>query len=249
MELQAALESLLALADPHQVHLYTDSEYLRKGISEWLPLWKKRNWRTTAKTDVKNQGLWQALAAQLERHHITWHWTRGHAGNQWNERADYLARSAIPEPQLPLDDNQAIHIFTAASYLGKEKKGGWGVLLRYRDKTKTLSGSVLNTSSNRMHLRAAIEGLKAIKKPLPIHLYTTSGYLRDGATMWVKKWPNRNWQTKEGKPVSHRDLWETLANLTQKYQVNWHVVSKNNLPAEMLGAKQLSGEAARSNSE
>lgn len=246
MELRAALEALLALSGPHRVDLYTDSKYLRQGITEWLPLWEARNWRTTDGTDVKNQDLWRSLAAQLEHHPITWHWTKGHADDKWNERADRLARSAIPRPQLPLDDDQAIHIFTAASYLGVEKKGGWGVLLRYRDKIKTLSGGALDTSSNRMHLQAAIEGLKAVKKPLPIHVYTTSDYLKDGATMWVRKWPTRNWQTKGGKPVSHRDLWEALADLVQTYRINWHVVPKSDLPVEMLQAKQVASEAAHS---
>jgi ribonuclease HI len=246
MELQAALEALTALPGPHRVHLYTDSQYLRHGITEWLPDWEKRNWRTRANTDVKNQDLWSSLAAQLERHDISWHWTKGHANDQWNERADHLARSAIPRPQLPLDDNQAIHIFTGASYLGKEKRGGWGIVLRYRDRIKTLSGVATGTTGNRMHLQAAIEGLACIKKPLPVHLYTTSGYLKDGATMWVSGWATRNWQTKEGKAVSHRDLWEKLAQLTQAHRVRWHVVPKSDLPAETRQAKQLANEAAHS---
>jgi ribonuclease HI len=97
-----------------------------------------------------------------------------------------------------------------------------------------------------MHLQAAIEGLKAIKRPLPIHLYTTSDYLRDGATSWVKKWIGRNWKTQDGKPVSHRDLWEQLAALTAQYQIKWHVVPKKDMPAEMAQAKELAGTEVRS---
>jgi ribonuclease HI len=189
------------------------------------------------------------LAAQVERHQITWHWVKGHTGNRWNERADHLARSAIPRPELPLDDELAIHIFTGASYLGKDKKGGWGVLLRYGDRQKTLSGNMVNTSSNRMHLQAAIEGLRSVKTPLPIHLYTTSDYLKDGATAWVKKWIVRDWRTQDGKSVSHRDLWEQLAELTKRYQINWHVVPKKEFPPEMTQAKELATTAARSNTE
>lgn len=247
MELKAALEALLSLAAPHRVHLYTDSDYLKSGITEWLPLWEKRNWQTKEKTDVKNQMFWQPLATQLERHHITWHWVKGHAGDQWNERVDFLARSAIPKPALPLDDEEAIHIFTGASYLGKSGNGGWGVLLRYRDKQKSINGGVPNTSSNRMHLQAAIEGLKAVRKALPIHLYTSSDYLRDGATLWIKKWIARNWKTQDDKPVSHRELWEQLAKLTEKYEVIWHVVSKEEFPPEMAQAKELANTAAHFN--
>lgn len=247
MELKAALEALQNLSTPHRVQFYTDSKYLKQGITEWLPLWEERNWQTTGKTDVKNQNFWQPLSVQLERHHITWHWVKGHAGDKWNERVDYLAHSAVPKPKLPLGDTEAIHIFTAASYLGNQKKGGWAALLRYRVAEKVLSGTVPDTSSNRMHLQAAIEGLKAIKKPFPIHLYTTSGYLKDGATAWVKNWQARHWQTKEGKSVSHRDLWEELAGLTRKYKISWHIISKSDLPPEMVQVKDLATTAARSN--
>ncbi len=246
MELQAALEALLSLTEPHQAELYTDSQYLRRGITEWLSRWEERDWQTTAKTDVKNQELWEALAAQLKRHRITWHWTKGHVGDPWNERADALARSAIPAPPLPLDDDRAVHIFTAASYLGREKVGGWGVLLRYRDRTRTLSGSVPDTTGNRMHLQAAVAGLQAVTRPLPIHLYTVSSYLKDGATMWVKSWSDRGWQTREGEPVKNRDLWEALAGLTQEHEINWHVVSQRDAPPEMVQAKELASQAARS---
>jgi len=246
MELKATLEALLSLATPHRVHLYTDSEYLKNGITEWLPLWEKRNWQTVEKTDVKNQEFWQPLLAQLERHHVTWHWVKDNSGSEWDEKADYLARSEIPKPELPLNDEQAIHIFTAASYFSKRKQGGWGVVLKYRDKEKLLSGGVADTSSNRMHLQAAIEGLKAVKAPFPIHIYTTSEYLRDGATMWTKKWMRRNWKTQHGKSVSHRDLWVRLTELVGQYQVNWHVVSKKDMPSEIPQAKDLAYTAASS---
>ncbi len=240
MELQAALEALQSLPQPHQITLYTDSQYLQQGITEWLPMWQKRNWQTVNKNAVQNQDLWQSLAVQQARHQIIWRWTKGHAGDKWNERVDKLASSVIPKARLPLDDEQAIHIFTAISYSDKGKIGHWAVVLRYQGNVKTLSGSEANTSSNRMHLQVAVNGLQAIKKAHPIHLYTTSDYLKDGATMWVKGWAKYNWQTKDGKSVSHRDLWELLADFNQTYQINWHVVSKDNLPAEMIEAKQRS---------
>jgi ribonuclease HI len=93
-----------------------------------------------------------------------------------------------------------------------------------------------------MHLKAAIEGLAAIKRPLPIHLYTYSGYLKDGITQWVRQWSSRGWQTKEGKPVRHKDLWIKLYNLSQKYQILWHVANKNLPPCEIQEAKILAGE-------
>lgn len=95
MELQAAIEALETLRRPMRVRLVTDSNYLRHGITEWLPGWKARGWRTADKKPVKNQDLWQRLETALARHEIEWAWTRGHAGDAGNERADQLAREAI----------------------------------------------------------------------------------------------------------------------------------------------------------
>jgi ribonuclease HI len=97
MELTAALRALEALAQPCRVILYTDSEYVQRGISEWLPAWKARGWKTANKKLVKNQDLWQLLDAAALRHAVEWRWVRGHAGNAGNERVDRLANSAIDE--------------------------------------------------------------------------------------------------------------------------------------------------------
>lgn len=245
MELRAAIEALSVLAEPHNVRIFTDSKYLKKGICEWLPLWEKRNWQTQENTDVKNRDLWQKLAFQVQRHHMRWRWVKGHGGNKWNNRADYLARQAAYRKQLPLPDKQAIHIFTAVSYRSKTKKGAWSVVLRYQDRTKVIYGNTANTTGNRMHLQAAIEGLTAIKRPLPIHLYTFSGYLKDGATTWLNQWTARNWRTKDGTLVSHRDLWKKVAGLTSKLQINWYIAPKINPPCELQEAKLLAREIVR----
>ena len=95
MELTAAIRALEALTRPSAVDLYTDSTYVRDGITAWLPAWKARGWRTAAKAPVKNRDLWEALDALAQHHDVTWHWVRGHAGNAGNERADTLARAAL----------------------------------------------------------------------------------------------------------------------------------------------------------
>jgi ribonuclease HI len=97
MELTAAIRALAALNRPCSVQLYTDSQYVRKGITEWLPQWKSRGWRTADKKPVKNVDLWQALEREIERHTVEWHWVKGHAGDPGNERADQLANEAIDE--------------------------------------------------------------------------------------------------------------------------------------------------------
>ena len=95
MELMAAIAGLEALKRPCKVRLYTDSLYLRDGITQWLAGWKARGWRTAAKAPVKNLDLWQRLEQAAAAHDIEWHWVRGHSGHPENERADALARAGL----------------------------------------------------------------------------------------------------------------------------------------------------------
>lgn len=97
MELLATIESLKALTRSCDVELYTDSQYVRKGITEWMINWKKRGWKTAAKKPVKNQDLWQALDEQVQRHSVNWHWVKGHSGDEGNEKADSLANRGIDD--------------------------------------------------------------------------------------------------------------------------------------------------------
>ncbi len=97
MELMAAIAGLEALKRTCQVDLYTDSQYVRKGITEWIHGWKKNGWKTSAKKDVKNRDLWQRLDESIARHRVNWHWVKGHAGHPGNERADALANMGIDQ--------------------------------------------------------------------------------------------------------------------------------------------------------
>ena len=96
MELMAVIGAMQVLKRPCRVTIYTDSVYVMKGMTEWLPQWKKRNWRTAGKQAVKNVDLWQLLENVLVPHTVSWKWVKGHSGIAENERADELARLAIP---------------------------------------------------------------------------------------------------------------------------------------------------------
>jgi ribonuclease HI len=103
MELMAAIVALETLKRPCDVDLHTDSQYLRQGITSWIQGWKRNGWRTGDKKPVKNTDLWQRLEAAVGRHTVHWHWVRGHAGHDLNERADELAREAIAEIRAGAD--------------------------------------------------------------------------------------------------------------------------------------------------
>ena len=95
MEMMAAISALETLKRPCVVDMHTDSQYLRQGITQWIHGWKRNGWRTADKKPVKNADLWQRLEAAIERHEVRWHWVKGHAGDDLNERADQLARDGV----------------------------------------------------------------------------------------------------------------------------------------------------------
>jgi len=96
MEMMAVIQALETLSRPCDIVLHTDSTYVMKGMTEWLEQWKNRGWRTASKAPVKNVELWQRLEKSIERHNVEWRWVKGHSGVPENERADELAREAIP---------------------------------------------------------------------------------------------------------------------------------------------------------
>ena len=95
MEIQAGIEGLSALKESCEVSIHTDSQYLRKGITEWIHGWKARGWITSTRQPVKNADLWRGLDAQTKRHKVTWKWLKGHVGHPENERCDLLAGAEI----------------------------------------------------------------------------------------------------------------------------------------------------------
>ena len=95
MELSASIEGLNALKEKCSVELFTDSKYVMDGITQWITNWKKNNWRTAAKKDVKNKELWQELDQLISYHQVKWHWVKGHSGDAGNEQADFLANKGI----------------------------------------------------------------------------------------------------------------------------------------------------------
>lgn len=97
MELMAAIKALAILKKSCKVALYTDSQYVKNGITQWMVNWKARGWKTSTKKPVKNQDLWQLLDEQVQRHDVSWHWVKGHSGHPGNDKADALANQGIDE--------------------------------------------------------------------------------------------------------------------------------------------------------
>jgi ribonuclease HI len=107
MELMAAIVALETLKRPCHVELYTDSQYVRNGITAWIGGWKARGWRTAQNDPVKNADLWQRLDEAQRRHKVSWHWVRGHTGDAGNERADRLAQRGITDQETPAKQSES----------------------------------------------------------------------------------------------------------------------------------------------
>lgn len=222
MELHAAVAALAALKRPCQVEFHTDSEYLRRGITEWIEGWVAKGWQTKQRKPVLNADLWQQLLALTRQHEIDWQWVRGHTGDPLNERVDALAREArlaITPAAQPSADARLLYL--RSSCLGNPGPGGWGVVMIHGDETAEWSGSAARTTNNRMELTAAVEGLRQLPPGSHVQLFTTSDYLFQGATIWRHGWRQRQWQKKDGQPVANADLWQELDRLHGDYRITW----------------------------
>ena len=257
MELQAAAAALAlleGLLGRSKVQVYTDSQYLRRGMTEWMAGWERRGWRTRSNEPVKNQDLWRVLHRVTERREVSWHWLKGHTGHPLNERADRLATGALrslrrspgaPDGHRPADDQRpAVEICVKASCRGAQGPGGWGAVLRMGEQTRTLSGREPSTTANAMLIRGATEALQALKRPCQVTLYSDAKYLIQGASLWVKGWQARGWRTRESKPVANRVAWEALLEAARPHHITWLLAGGDTMPDDLARAGDLATQAS-----
>lgn len=135
---------------------------------------------------------------------------------------------------------EVVEIFTDGACRGNPGPGGWGVLLRWGGREKTLYGGEPNTTNNRMELLAAIQGLEALRRPCRVVLTTDSRYLQQGVTQWLRRWKQRDWRTADNQPVKNRDLWQRLdAAVARHPEVEWRWVRGHRGHAENERADRL----------
>jgi len=232
MELTAAIQALEALKVPCDVTLYTDSEYLKRGITEWLPGWVQKGWLRAKGKPVENADLWQKLVQASARHDIRWEWVKGHAGNRLNERADQLATQAVrallegDAPDIPFEGVEVYLLVSA-----RDRIGYWAALMRHNEDEGFFFEREDDVSSNRLDVIAAANALSMIAEGAHVRIYTLSDYLRNGATRWIEGWKRRGWTKKDGEPVANQDVWEWLDEEMQQRQVEWPDVDHENPPS------------------
>lgn len=229
MELTAALRALAALPGSARVRVVTDSQYLRRGITRWLPTWQAAGWKRKRGESVANEDLWRALGELVAERRVRWEWVKGHAGHRWNERADELATAAARAFRPPAGG--AAEVEAAAGgwriYLKASGRGWWAARLVAPDgDDEILTGEDRRASANELILRAAGEAIRAVPEDAPLTVYSAADYLRDGAERWLAGWRQRGWKTATGKPVANREAWQRLAAELERRTVRWPKVGE-----------------------
>ncbi len=223
MELTAAIEALKALTRPCHIDFYTDSEYLKNGITKWVEGWIAKGWK-----NVSNVDLWKQLIHLVQPHEIEWHWVKGHAGNEYNERADHLATEARPAPMWEIDPAMTRVCLRVVG--GERTQGpyGWAAVVVRDEVTEILQGGHPNISPNHFQVRAAIAILEQLPPDEPIQFFVNNSYLYDGITKWIDGWRRSGWQ----RPQKFKEDWQRLDALTQARPIVWVRFGRNNAPDE-----------------
>lgn len=236
MELSAAIGALESLPPGAAAEIHTDSIYLQKGVTQWLPGWIRRGWKRKG-GELQNKDLWQRLAALIGERPLRWHWLKGHAGHRHNERADRLASAAIRgRRQASRPAPAAVPEVEAELYVKVSGGGGWAVLVRRDGEQEMLRGSLPGASSNELDLTAAAEALAAQPVGAAVAVYIGSDYLRNGATRWLPGWRSGGWKTKAGSPVQNRAAWERLERAMAPREVYWRRAEDGGLDPEQWKA-------------
>ena len=259
MELVAAISALRLLKRPCNVALYTDSQYLRRGVTEWMPQWAQKGWRKADGEPVKNQDLWRELDSLIGKQEIAWHWVKGHRGNRLNERADRLAtearrrvlaeaRSGDLAPSSASERKELLPkvvVVARGSALGSPGPGGYAAIIVGIGDDVEVSGSWPIATNNAMELWAVVAGLRSLESRSRVTVYTRSKYAFDGATRWLPRWERRGWRTREGRPVKNREIWIELTHVTGDHDVTWRTEVPDTLAPYGERAANLARAAAK----
>ncbi|MBI3814620.1 MAG: ribonuclease HI [Nitrospinae bacterium] len=136
-----------------------------------------------------------------------------------------------------------VFIYADGACRGNPGPGGYGVILKYNDKTKEIKGAEGKTTNNKMEMTAAIEGLKTLKEPCHVTVVSDSNYLVQGMTKWIKTWLKKGWKTADKNPVKNKELWEELINLSKRHKIEWKWIKGHNGHIENERADKLANEA------
>lgn len=235
MELTAAIEALMTRNSGESVELFTDSEYLRLGITQWMDAWIRNGWMRRRGKPVLNKDLWIALHSQNSRLTVKWQWVKAHAGHPFNELVDEAARDAaieaasradlqVPDrtPSTPAATPFDSSYFVAAVNSGASSSA-WAVTDEISGGKTVLDGIEERTSVNRALLTGVVALMRSLQRNGRVQISTDSEYLYRGATQWLASWKRRTWRKADGKPVANKDLWIEIDMQLERVDVEWRL--------------------------
>lgn len=256
MELTAAIEALKTRADGESVHLYTDSEYLRLGITQWMDAWLRNGWTRRKGQPVLNKDLWLVLHAQNTRLRVEWHWVKAHAGHTFNEMVDQAARDAamsagsfdigltrVEENSSTTSVTPRVSFFITTANVGA-RRSAWAFLREEKGNEDITHGIQDGVSANRALLAGVIELIRTLRENDTVRVTTDSEYLFKGATQWLDAWRRRGWRKSDDKPVANKDLWIEIHALLDHVTIDWQFERRSDHHAS-VSALQAAARAAR----
>lgn len=257
MELTAALEALKSCADGEAVELYTDSQYVRNGITQWIDGWLRNGWTRGKGKPVLNKDLWIGLHEQNKRVNVEWRWVKAHAGHTFNEIVDEAAREAAisvghyddrPTPRVedqytPTSDVTPSNSYSIAAVNTGGRRSAWAIVREFDGDTETEKGIEEGASVNRALLRGVVSLMRSLEPNTSARVTTGSEYLFKGVTQWLDGWRNRGWRKADAKPVANKDMWIEIDALRHHAKIEWQLDRPSDHPS--LSLVQVATQAAR----
>ena len=258
MELTAALEALKSREAGEKVQLFTDSEYVRLGITQWMDAWIRNGWTRRKGQPVLNKDLWSALHAQNKRIQVEWHWVRAHAGHAFNEMVDQAARDAaisaaervdtststVEERRTIAQDILPTDTYAIAAVNAGDRRSAWAFVRESGGSEVTLREVEEGSSVNRALLLGAVALMRSLESNVPVSVNTDSEYLFNGVTRWLDGWRRHGWRKADSKPVANQDLWIEIDALLTQVNIKWHLERRTKNQSS-LSIVQLAARAAR----
>lgn len=241
MELTAAIEALKSLDDGERVALFTDSQYVRNGITRWIDSWLRKGWTRGKGRPVLNKDLWVELHAQNSRLQVEWRWVKAHAGDTFNEQVDQAAREAATSvadvarsatraspaaPTSPKPLSPRLTYAVAAVDLGKDRSS-WAYVKENGSEHDVHSAVEDGVTINHALLHAVVALLRSLPNNEAARIATSSGYLFDGVSKWLAGWKRRGWLKADGERLQFQDQWKEISELVDCLDLEWHLVNRS----------------------
>ena len=233
MDLLAPIRALEGLAPGRKISVYSDSQYLTRGMNEWVKSWQQNGWATRKRVSVKNKELWQQLVSFTAQQEIAWEWLQGRTRRMENEEVLNFARQEMEAHRL-LADTRMIDIWVGGVCRDKSGPGGWAALINQDEKEKILKDGAQNTTHDRLLLLGLIRALESLTPSKTLTIRVDSEYIYEGITRWISYWQQNGWLSEENEPIKDEELWQRLAVLGGRHRVQWQLMEEKSVRREKM---------------